>query len=40
MDKSTKINMSYYISSISLTDLNGKKVEITSKEEFEDRHLF
>ena len=36
MSKSTKINISYYISSISLTDLNGEKVEITSKEEFED----
>ena len=36
MSKSTKINMSYYISSISLTHLNGEKIEITSKEEFDD----
>ena len=36
MSKVTKINVSYYISSISLTHLNGEKIEITSKEEFDD----
>lgn len=36
MSKVTKINVSYYISSISLAHLNGEKIEITSKEEFDD----